>query len=249
MAEPGDPQAPDDHDDLVGFASPASLQGRVRTPEPELPAWPEPVREPEPDLFSASVAASVPVEPEPEPEARAADPSPTPIASVAASIPIEPEPEPEPVPAPAEPAPAMAAPSAAPIAAASIFEPSPEFARPRRREPSAIPGGGMGLYAVYALILFAVPTLGVSAIIGLLAVTGRAGPEDPLAQSHFIYQQRTLWTAAVAVTVGVIFFLVPFGLGPAIMFIAALWLVARGAAGVWSLKAGRPIADPRGWWI
>ncbi len=107
----------------------------------------------------------------------------------------------------------------------------------------------MGLYAVYALILFAVPTLGVSAIIGLLAVTGRAGPEDPLAQSHFIYQQRTLWTAAVAVAVGVIFFLVPFGLGPAIMFFAALWLVARGAAGVWSLKAGRPIADPRGWWI
>ena len=107
----------------------------------------------------------------------------------------------------------------------------------------------MGLYAVYALILFAVPTLGVSAIIGLLAVTGRPGPEEPLAQSHFIYQQRTLWTAAVAVAVGVIFFLVPFGLGPAIMFIAALWLVARGAAGVWSLKAGRPIADPRGWWI
>lgn len=107
----------------------------------------------------------------------------------------------------------------------------------------------MGLYAVYALILFAVPTLGVSAVIGLLAVTGRPGPEDALSQTHFIYQQRTLWTAAVAVAVGLIFFLVPFGLGPAIMFIAALWVVARGAAGVWALKAGRPIADPRGWWI
>ena len=107
----------------------------------------------------------------------------------------------------------------------------------------------MGLYAVYALILFAVPTLGVSAIIGLLAVTGRAGPDDPLALSHFVYQQRTLWAAAVAVAVGLIFFLVPFGLGPAIMFFAALWLVVRGASGVWALKAGRPIADPRGWWI
>ncbi|MBU1385515.1 MAG: serine/threonine protein kinase [Alphaproteobacteria bacterium] len=107
----------------------------------------------------------------------------------------------------------------------------------------------MGLYAVYALILFAVPTLGVSAIIGLFAVTGRAGPEDPLSLSHFLYQQRTLWAAAVAVTVGLIFFLVPFGLGPAIMFLAALWLVVRGASGVWALKAGRPIANPRGWWI
>lgn len=248
MAEPGDPNAPDDHDDLIGFASPASLQGRARTPDaPEEPAHPSrPEPEPEPDLFAASVAASLPVEPEPGPAPVASDPSPTPIASVAASIPVEPEPQPGPATAAPE-APPVAA---APVAAGSIFEPSPEFAaRQRRRESPAIPGGGMGLYAVYALILFAVPTLGVSAIIGLLAVTGRPGPEEPLAQSHFIYQQRTLWTAAVAVAVGLIFFLVPFGLGPAIMFIAALWLVARGAAGVWSLKAGRPIADPRGWWI
>jgi len=107
----------------------------------------------------------------------------------------------------------------------------------------------MGLYAVYALILFAIPTLGASAIIGLFAVTGRSGPDDPVSLSHFVYQQRTLWTAAVSVAVGLIFFLVPFGLGPAIMFFAALWLVARGAAGVWALKAGRPIADPQGWWI
>ena len=107
----------------------------------------------------------------------------------------------------------------------------------------------MSLYAVYALILFAVPTMGVSAIIGLFAVTGRGGPDDELSRSHFIYQQRTLWIAAVAIGVGLIFFLVPFGLGPAIMFFAALWLVVRGAAGVWALKAGRPIADPLGWWI
>lgn len=107
----------------------------------------------------------------------------------------------------------------------------------------------MGLYAVYALILFAVPTLGVSAVIALLAVTGRAGPEDDLSRSHFIYQQRTLWAAVVAVAIGLIFFLVPFGFGPAIMFLAALWVVVRGAAGVWALKAGQPVKAPRGWWI
>ena len=249
MADSGDPHAPDDHDDLVGFASPASLQGRARTPEAPEPG-PASRPEPEPDLFTASVATSLPVDPAPAPTPVTPDPEPTPIASVSASIPVEPEPEP--VAAPAEPTPQPAEPSIAaePRAAAAIFEPSPEFStRRRRREPPAIPGGGMGLYAVYALILFSIPTLGVSALIGLLAVTGRPGPDDPLSQSHFIYQQRTLWTAAVAVAVGLIFFLVPFGFGPAIMFFAALWVVARGAAGVWSLKAGRPIADPRGWWI
>ena len=231
MAEPGDPQTPDDHDDLIGFASPASLQGHVRTPTDPEPAEsePEPEARPEPDLFAASAAASIPVEP-------------APVTPFAEAAPAEPAPVPEAAPAPATPE--------RPVAAASIFEPSPEFsAGSRRREPAAIPGGGMGLYAVYALILFAVPTMGVSAIIGLFAVTGRTGPEDTMSLSHFLYQQRTLWIAAMAVAVGLIFFLVPFGLGPAIMFLAALWLVVRGAAGVWALKAGRPIADPRGWWI
>jgi uncharacterized membrane protein len=214
MAEPGDPHTPDDHDDLIGFASPASLQGRARPPAGTEEAQ-EPEPPPEPKAPGAAVAAA-PVEPEPEPSAAG-----TPVA------------------APEQP-----------IAAASIFEPTPGARAPSRREnPAPVPGGGMGLYAVYALILFAVPTMGVSAIIGLLAVTGRAGPEDRLSLSHFVYQQRTLWTAAVAVAVGLIFFLAPFGLGTAILFLSALWLVLRGASGVWALKAGRPIACPRGWWI
>jgi len=193
MAEPGDPPNSDDHDDdLIGFASPASLEGRTR----------------EPDL-----------EPEAEPVEQGKD----------------------------EPAP----PEPAPIEAGSIFAPSREFStRGRRRlETPVIPGGGMGLYAVYALILFAVPSVGVSALIGLLAVTGRAGPDDEVSSSHFIYQQRTLWTAAVVAVAGVILMAAPFALGVPILFFLALWTVLRGARGVWTLKSGRAIADPRGWWI
>jgi len=103
----------------------------------------------------------------------------------------------------------------------------------------------MGLYAVYALILFAVPTLGVSAAIALFAVTGRAGPEDPFSRSHFIYQQRTLWTAAVAALLGAI--LIVINVGVFVLFTMALWIVARGAYGVWRLKAGQPIDKPRSW--
>ena len=203
MAEPGDPphtnDPGDDHDDdLIGFASPASLQGRTRTPEPEL-----------------------------EPEAGYVDP--------VEDEPLPPEPEPEP----------------APVEAGSIFAPSRAFStrRSRREAPQDIPGGGMGLYAVYALILFAVPTVGVSAMIGLLAVTGRAGPDDDLSSSHFIYQQRTLWAAAVAAVAGVILMAAPFALGVPILFLLALWTVLRGASGVWALKSGREITHPRGWWI
>jgi uncharacterized membrane protein len=103
----------------------------------------------------------------------------------------------------------------------------------------------MGLYAVYALILFAVPTLGVSALIALLAVTGRAGPQEPVAASHFIFQQRTLWAGAVAALLGAI--LIAVGLGVFVLFVLALWLILRGAGGVLKLREGRPMPHPRGW--
>lgn len=167
--------------------------------------------------------------------------------------PREPEPAPPEVESAPEPAPVEEAPVSRPhpIRASSIFEPSPGFEiHHRRPEPSAPPMiGGLNLYAIYALILFAVPTLGVSAVIGLVAVTGRPGPEEPEARTHFIYQQRTLWAAAVAGVIGVILLAAPFALGVPLLFALALWTVIRGAAGVWTLKSGRPISDPDSWWI
>jgi uncharacterized membrane protein len=225
MAEPGDPQHPDDHDDHVGFASPASLQGRSRDVTPEPASAPEP--EPESTVGAA---------PSPEPEPDLFDPPPIRAA------------RPEPMAA----APVMPpAPERRPASADSIFEASPEFTgRSRGRTPvQDPPGGGTGLYAVYALILLAVPTLGVSAVIGLLAVTGRPGPDDALSRSHFVYQQRTLWAGAVAVVAGVILLAAPFALGVPILFLAALWVVLRGAMGVWNLKSGKAISNPRNWWI
>ena len=101
------------------------------------------------------------------------------------------------------------------------------------------------LYVGYALILFAVPTLGVSAVIGLLAVTGREAPIDPIARSHFIYQQRTLWAAAVVALLGAI--LIVVNIGVFVLFALSLWMLARGAVGVLRLKAGQPIPNPRHW--
>jgi len=222
MAEPGDPQHPDDHDDHVGFASAASLEGRPRdlTPEPEPEPAPEPV-----------VEAAPPPAPEPEPDL------------------FDPPPARAPAPEPAAPTPV---PERRPASADSIFEASPEFtgrSRDRRTPVQDPPGGGLGLYAVYALTLLAVPTLGVSAVIALFAVTGRSGPEDALSRSHFIYQQRTLWAAAVAAGAGVILMAAPFALGVPILFLLALWVVLRGATGVWNLKSGKAISNPRSWWI
>ncbi|MBU1347878.1 MAG: hypothetical protein KKA16_13140 [Alphaproteobacteria bacterium] len=145
---------------------------------------------------------------------------------------------PPPQPAVAEPVPSWAVETPQPAPAPAAFG-------ARRREPPVEIEGGMGLYAVYALILFAVPTLGVSALIGIVAVTGRPGPTTDIGASHFIFQQRTLWAGAVAALLGAI--LIAVGLGVFVLFLLAVWLILRGAAGVLKLKAGRPMPNPRGW--
>ncbi len=226
MAEPGDPKPPEssetdvDHDAGIGFHSASSLQGQSRRPP-----QPEPAPEPEPEPLPVFEIEPTPAEPEPDPEPDLAPP-PRIVERVEKPAPLS------------DPTPAWAR--------ETPVEPKPSFAGfGSRRETPAEVEGGLSLYAVYALILFAVPTLGVSALIALVAVTGRPGPQGDVAASHFIFQQRTLWAGAVVALLGGI--LIAVGLGVFVLFILALWLILRGAGGVLKLKAGRPIRNPRAW--
>lgn len=166
-----------------------------------------------------------------------------------------PEPEPEPDPEPEE------EPELAFDAPEPDREPEPDDWKDRvgqadtamrggerfgRRKAKGVTGS-TSLYATYALILLAVPTLGVSALLALLFVLGRDGPPDPVARSHFVFQQRTLYIAALAALLGAV--LIIIGLGVFVLFVLAIWMMARGAVGVMKLKADRPIADPRKWLI
>ena len=100
-----------------------------------------------------------------------------------------------------------------------------------------------GLYAGYALILLAAPTFGAAAAIGLLRVWRKAPPADPVARSHFIFQQRTLLAAVVAIIAGAVLILV--NVGVFVLFVMAVWTIVRGALGLKDLLTGRPIAEPR----
>ena len=224
MAEPGDPHQPD--------------PDPVVTPDPEAQS-----ARPTADEATAGDAPEPELEPEPEIEAEL-DPEPAPVTPVgalhdhdahvgfasAASLagrtrPVEPEPEPESEPEPARPPQPTAQPE--PVVVAPAVDTGSTFALSQpvsrgRRTPTAV-AGGMGLFTVYALILFAVPTFGVSALIGLVAVTGQTAPDEAVARSHFIYQQRTLWAAAVAAVLGAI--LIAVGVGVFILFVVAGWLI------------------------
>jgi uncharacterized membrane protein len=232
-----DPHA---HDDLIGFTSPASLAGAERrTPEPE----------PEPEAPSELAL-----------EATLTEPDVSPVADPDALIPAFAAPN-----AGTKPHDTILEPTSSwsvdtPLAAQTI---SPGSHRPAfNRQPAAPafgradlkggrngegPEGATGLYTIYALILFAVPTFGVAAVIGLLMVWMRPKPEQPLARSHFEFQTRTLWIAAIAAAVGVV--LIAVNLGVFVLVAMAVWVILRGAWGVMTLAAGKPVSNPRTWMI
>ena len=237
MAEPGDPHSPDEpartapavdphaHDDLIGFTSSASLGGRDRPPVGAGPVETTPPVQPAFDFDSLARKAR-------------------PLGRQTSTQ----EPEATPAEAPVEAA--QAAPSPIPSWAMHTPAPPAPATRPARdfgRAPDAAVEGAMGLYTVYALILFAVPTLGVSALIALLAIRGRPLPDQPIARSHVLFQKRTLWIAAIGAVLGAV--LIAVNLGVFVLFIMAVWVILRGAWGAMTLAAGRTIADPNHWLI
>ena len=175
-------------------------------------------------------------EPEPEPLDQASEPDPEPEPEAMAP-PVHEERTPEPETPMSEPDP-----HPEPTAAAPAFVSRAERRRALDEEPKDRLTWAL---TIYALILFAVPTLGFSAIIGLLAVTGRTVNASPFLFSHYVYQQRTLWIAAIGALLALI--LIPVGLGVFVLFVLAVWTLARGVAGVWRLKNARPMSNPRTW--
>lgn len=134
--------------------------------------------------------------------------------------------------------------SAAALAGAARADLVGQPARPAADDPVAEVSF---LYALYVLILAAAPTLGVGAVIGLAAVFRRDAPAGPVAASHFAFQKRTLYGAAIAGLAGLVLILV--NLGVFVLFLMMLWTLSRGVAGVLRLKAGRPIDRPDTWLI
>lgn len=175
------------------------------------------------DLFEP--AASTPVEPA--------------VVTPAFATPSRAEPE------------AAPAPTAAPVSAGSIFEPSREFSTRKRgrKEDAPLPEGATGLFTTYALILFAVPTLGVSLLIALLFLRGRPAPDEAVARSHHDFQSRTVMAGVAAGVLGIVLIAAPFAVGVPVLFLLAIWMLLRGARGVLTLKDHHPIRHPRGWWI
>lgn len=231
MAEPEDPDkqtAPtpvdDFDDDIVGFSHSRALEGS-RTPESEadLLNEPEPLSAPEPEAR---------LEPEPEPG---------PVIE-AAPAPSFFDPEPEPV------APAVAA-AAVPDdygrpGATRTFERG--GTRPRDEGVTAEGDTRMAL-TLYVFLIGAALTAGLTVVLALALSWLARFMVKGWTASHLLYQLRTSFIGTVAGVIGVL--TLPLGLGVFVLSLTVIWVVARGAAGLYRLSRRQPIRDPRTWML
>lgn len=232
MAEPEDPDklTPTRHeddfdDDLVGFAHPRALEA-TRHPEPQPEREPEPEpemeREPEPALRSAPGDFLEPSEP--ESPSRIEVPTP-PRAS---------EPHPE-------PAHDLADDYGRPGATRTF-----ERATSRPSQPGVTAeGDGRVAMAVYICLIGAAPSAGLTLVIALVMAWMARLMISGWTRSHLLYQLRTSLIGTIAGVVGVL--TLPLGLGVFVLSLTLIWVVVRGAAGLYRLMRRQPIRDPQTW--
>ena len=235
MAEPEDPdkRAPspledDFDDDLVGFAHPRALHA-ARPPETE----PEP--EPEFETLAEPVAEREP-EPVAEPAVAFEDEEPEPALSGADQEPTEPL-----IDAPREPADDLSDDFGRP-GATRTFDRAPS----RPSEPGVTAeGDGRLAMAIYICLIGAAPSAGLTLVIALVLAWMARFMIKGWTRSHLLYQLRTSLIGTIACVVGVL--TLPLGLGVFVLSLTLLWVVVRGAAGLYRLMRRQPIRDPQTW--
>lgn len=185
-----------------------------------------------------------------------------------------PEPETEPVPEP-EPEPVLKAeaddffepseplarsrvdvPASAPVSERAR-EPADDYGRPGatrtfERAPSrpsdpgvAAEGDGRVAMAIYVCLIGAAPSAGVTLAIALIMAWMARLMIKGWTRSHLLYQLRTSLIGTIAGVVGVL--TLPLGLGVFVLSLTLIWVVVRGAAGLYRLMRRQPIRDPQTW--
>jgi len=101
-------------------------------------------------------------------------------------------------------------------------------------------------YAVIVYALYLIPG-GLLTLIGLVLAYVKVNIGGPGPNSHFVFQIRTFWIGIVYALIGVA--ALPFGLGPTVWLLVALWLLARAAIGLAKALQNESIPTPRSWFL
>ncbi|RWM70794.1 MAG: hypothetical protein EOR81_32370 [Mesorhizobium sp.] len=116
---------------------------------------------------------------------------------------------------------------------------------PRQTDRWLEPGSTNAL-VIYILYLASL-VIGVTGIVGIVLAYINRGKAGGFVESHYTFLIRTFW-------IGLLYALISAGLmmvaiGFVLMFVVAVWFIARCILGLQALQRGEPVKDPESWFL
>lgn len=114
---------------------------------------------------------------------------------------------------------------------------------PRQTDRWLEPGATNAL-VIYILYLAGL-VIGVSGIVGIVLAYVNRGKAGGFVESHYTFLIRTFWIGLLYALISVVLMMLVVGF--LLMFVVAVWFIARCVLGLQALQRGEPVKNPQSW--
>lgn len=114
---------------------------------------------------------------------------------------------------------------------------------PRQTDRWLEPGATNAL-VIYILYLAGL-IIGVSGIVGIVLAYVNRGKAGGFVESHYTFLIRTFWIGLLYALISVVLMMLVVGF--LLMFVVAVWFIARCVLGLQALQRGEPVRNPQSW--
>ena len=114
---------------------------------------------------------------------------------------------------------------------------------PRQTDRWLEPGATNAL-VIYILYLAGL-VIGVSGIVGIVLAYVNRGKTGGFVESHYTFLIRTFWIGLLYALISVVLMMLVVGF--LLMFVVAVWFIARCVLGLQALQRGEPVKNPQSW--
>ena len=114
---------------------------------------------------------------------------------------------------------------------------------PRQTDRWLEPGRTNAL-VIYILYLASF-VIGITGIIGIVLAYINRGKAGGFVESHYTFLIRTFWLGLLYAVISVALMMLVIGF--LLMFVVAVWFIARCILGLQALQRGEPVKNPQSW--
>lgn len=104
--------------------------------------------------------------------------------------------------------------------------------------------GQTNALVIYILYLASL-VIGVTGLFGIVLAYINRGKAGGFVESHYTFLIRTFWIGLLYALISVVLMMLVIGF--LLMFVVAVWFIARCILGIQALQRGEPVRNPQSW--